>query len=366
VSETDAYLAAGVDYAVLDAAKRRALSAAAATSLNPSRLGAVLDDSSRGEPAVVISVGDVHLGFVLECLGTKSAIAFALETETEEDHWAAVGYDTVAAAVNDCCCVGALPFVVNAYFATGAATFYTGTRHASLVAGFAAACTDAGAAWGGGESPTLSGVIAEDAIDLAAAAVGRIPDGVAPITGAALSAGDEIVLVASTGLHANGASLVRRVAELLPYGYRTALSDGESFGAAALRPSALYVRVVESLFANEIPVHYLSHITGHGLRKLMRANRNFTYRIEALPAVPEVLAFLAEAAELLPHEAYGTLNMGAGFAIYVAAGAGARVVELCAELGLDATLAGRVEDGPRAVVLEPAGVSYTADDLDLR
>src|ERR1019366_1820536 len=92
-------------------------------------------DGSRGEPAVVVSLGGRHLGFVLECLGTKSMIANSYLGSTGVDRFAALGYDTVAAVVNDCCCVGALPFVVNAYFATGAASFYLGSRHASLVAG---------------------------------------------------------------------------------------------------------------------------------------------------------------------------------------------------------------------------------------
>ncbi len=360
------YERAGVDYEVLDAAKRIALAAAGATSQNAARLGALTLDASRGEPAVVIDLGGVHLGFVLECLGTKSMIATELLERSGIDRFDAIGIDTVAAVVNDCCCVGALPFVVNAYFATGAAAFYLGPRHASLVRGFREGCDIAGASWGGGESPTLSGLVAEQAIDLAGSAVGLIPAGTAPLLGEMLSPGDEIVLVSSSGLHANGASLVRAVAAGLADGLATVLPSGRSFGEAVLDPSLIYVPLVEALLAAALPLHYLSHITGHGLRKVMRANRALRYHLHTLPEVPEVLAYLVTQAGLDEREAYGTLNMGAGFAIYVAAGSGTQVVEIAASLGFTALVAGTVEAGPREVVIEPIGVTFASEELELR
>ncbi len=360
------YEQAGVDYEVLDAAKRIALRAAGTTSQNAARLGATVIDASRGEPAVVVSLGEVHLGFVLECLGTKSMIASKYLEEANVNRFDAIGYDTVAAIVNDCCCVGALPFVVNAYFATGAASFYAGTRHAQLVAGFQRGCDDAGAAWGGGESPTLAGLVDPNEIDLAGSAVGLVPPGSAPILGDRLVHGDEIVFIGSSGLHANGASLVRSVADELADGLATELPSGRTFGDAVLDPSVIYVGLVEALLRESVDVHYLSHITGHGLRKVMRASADLCYRIHTLPEVPEVLAFLVEQAQLSPHEAYGTLNMGVGFAVYVAKGEGDRVVRLAVDAGLSAVVAGQVEDGPREVILEPLGVVFAGEELELR
>ncbi|MCU1494481.1 MAG: Phosphoribosylformylglycinamidine cyclo-ligase [Acidimicrobiaceae bacterium] len=366
MSGPSAYERAGVDYDTLDAAKRTALAAALSTTSFPLARGARLDDASRGEPAVVVEVGGVTLGFVLECLGTKSTIARAYEELSGVDRFDAIGYDTVAAVVNDCCCVGALPFVVNAYFATGSASWYAGSRHASLVAGWRRACADSGAAWGGGESPTLAGLVATDGIDLAGSAVGRVPDGVAPLLGAALVPGDEIVLVASSGLHANGASLAREVASALPAGLETPLASGRSYGEALLDESVIYVALVDAILERRVPLHYASHITGHGLRKLMRADRELTYRIDRLPAVPEVLAFVASEAGLTERDAYATLNMGSGFALYCGAGSGAGVVEIATELGYVAVVAGAVEHGRRRVVLEPVGVEYASDELELR
>jgi phosphoribosylformylglycinamidine cyclo-ligase len=360
------YEQAGVDYDVLDAAKRDALGQAALTSALATARGATLLDASRGEPATVLEIGGRYLAFVLECLGTKSMIAASYEKLTGVDRFSSIAYDTVGAIVNDCCCVGALPFVVNAYFATGSAQWYGATRHRSLVEGWRRACEDAGAAWGGGESPTLSGLIAPDGIDLAGSAIGLVPEGRQPILGEELGPGDEIVLVASSGLHANGASLVRSAADQLPEGLSTTLASGSTLGEAALQESVLYVSLIEALAASEIALHYASHITGHGWRKLMRADRELSYRLVQLPEVPEVLAFLVEHFSMSPSEAYATFNMGAGFALYVAQGQGEATVELARALGHRALVAGRVETGPREVVIEPLGVHYGAEDLELR
>ena len=153
-----AYGAAGVDYETLDAGKRNALTEALATS--PALLtapgGGRAVDESRGEPAFVFEAGGQTLAFVVEGLGTKSMIARACEDQLGAHGFHAVAYDTVAAIVNDLCCVGAVPLVVNAYFATGASDWYSfADRQAGLLAGWRQACEDAGATWGGGESPAL-------------------------------------------------------------------------------------------------------------------------------------------------------------------------------------------------------------------
>lgn len=365
--ERSAYGAAGVDYATLDAGKRSALTEALATSA--ALLGAPdgrAIDESRGEPAFAFEVGGLTLAFVVEGLGTKSIIARALEGRLGSRGFDSVAYDTVAAIVNDLCCVGAEPLVVNAYFATGASEWYEHTdRLAGLLGGWRRACEDAGATWGGGESPALSGLVASDEIELAGSAVGLVPAGRAPILGEDLAPGDEIVLVASSGLHANGASLARMLAARLPAGYGTRLPSGAELGEALLAPSVIYVPLVRALLHSDVELHYLSHITGHGLLKLMRAKKELGYEIERLPEVPEVLTFLVAQAQMSAPEAYRTFNMGAGFAVYCAAGHGERVVELASGLGLSAHVAGTVRHGPRRVVLSPIGVTYESGDLDL-
>jgi phosphoribosylformylglycinamidine cyclo-ligase len=360
------YRAAGVDYDALDAAKRMAMAKALSTSPLLAAHGAGALDASRGEPAFAFELGGRTLAFVVEGLGTKSIIARHVLEEQGSNRFADVAYDTVAAVVNDLACLGALPLVVNAYFATGSSEWYrSGERAAALLEGWRQACVDAGCAWGGGESPSLPGLLDEREIELAGAAVGAVPEGRSPILGERLEPGDEIVLVASSGLHANGASLARMIAGRLSEGYATPLADGRTLGEALLDPSVMYVPLVAALLEAGVELSYISHITGHGLLKLMRPARPLTYRIERLPVVPVVLAYLAAEAGLDPEAAYSTFNMGAGYALYCRAGQGAEVVRLAAGLGLDAMVAGRVEEGPRQVLLEPVGVRFASERLEL-
>jgi phosphoribosylformylglycinamidine cyclo-ligase len=360
------YRDAGVDYDALDAGKRLAIAKALSTSgLLAARGGRALD-ASRGEPAFVFELDGRSFAFVVEGLGTKSIVARQVLEEQGVNRFADVAYDTVAAILNDLCCVGALPLVVNAYFATGASDWYRDAeRAAALLEGWRRACDDAGCAWGGGESPSLPGLVDERDIELAGAAVGAVPHGRSPILGDELAAGDEIVLVASSGLHANGASLARLVAGRLADGWATRLPGGATLGEALLEPSTMYVPLVAAALERGARLTYISHVTGHGLLKLMRPPKALTYRIERLPEVPQVLAFLVEQAGLNAHAAYSTFNMGSGYALYCPAGDGEQLVGLAAELGVPALVAGRVEQGPRQVLLEPLGVRFEDAELEL-
>jgi phosphoribosylformylglycinamidine cyclo-ligase len=360
------YRAAGVDYDALDAGKRLAMAKALSTSPLLADRGGRAIDASRGEPAFVFELEGKSFAFVVEGLGTKSIIARHVLEAQGTNHFADVAYDTVAAILNDLCCVGALPLVVNAYFATGASEWYLELdRAGALLEGWRRACADAGCVWGGGESPSLPGLLAEQDIELAGAAIGAVPDGRSALLGEELGPGDEIVLVASSGLHANGASLARLVAGRLQEGYATELPGGATLGAALLEPSLMYVGLVAALLQAEVELTYISHVTGHGLLKLMRPAKALTYRIERLLPVPPVLAFLSEQAAMDAQAAYSTFNMGAGYALYCAAGSGEQIVAVAASLGLQAIVAGKVEMGPRQVILEPVGVQFDGSRLEL-
>lgn len=362
----DSYASSGVDYDVLDRTKRAAGAAAAASAHLLAGHGGREFPASRGQSAYVFEVGGQTLAFVLECLGTKSLIALAYQQQTGVNRWADIARTTVAAVVNDLATVGALPMVVNAYFATGSDDWF-GIPDAmdELVAGWAAACAESGAVWGGGETPTLRGLITEGAIELAGSSVGQVPAGRAPILGQDLRAGDEIVLIASSGLHDNGASLARTVASRLPEGWATPLPSGRHLGAALLDPTFNYVPLVRALLAADLPITYLAHITGHGWRKIMRAEQDLHYVIEALPPVPEVLTSLVSHAGLAPTEAYATFNMGAGYAVFCRPEATGTVLDTARTAGYNAHLAGRAEPGDRAVTLTPLSITYPADTLHL-
>ncbi|MEJ7797324.1 MAG: AIR synthase-related protein [Solirubrobacteraceae bacterium] len=356
----------GIDYDVLDASKRDAIGFAQSTSQLLEVHGGRAVEASRGASAFVLELAGQHLAFVIEGLGTKSIISRRWWEVAGEDRFADVGVDAVGAIVNDVCSVGALPIVINAYFATGRSDWHADTHGLrSLLQGWRRGCELSEATWGGGESPALPDLVAADDIELAGSAIGLVPAEWGPILGDELRSGDAIVLVESSGLHANGASLARSVADELPDGLLTAMPSGRRFGDALLDPSVIYVPLVAELRRRAIRPSYLSHITGHGMRKLMRAPVDLTYVIEDLPPVPEVLSFLVEHAGIDQREAYATFNMGAGFAVYVAAEHAQDVIDAAAARGMRAAVGGHVEAGRRSVELARPGLQYLGSELDL-
>jgi phosphoribosylformylglycinamidine cyclo-ligase len=360
------YTKAGIDYDVLDESKRAAIRNAAATSPLISLHGGKVIEESRGASAFVLELGGQQLAFVVECLGTKSILARNWLEETGEDRFADIAIDGVAAIVNDVASVGALPVVVNAYFATGGSDWHAGnTSIQSLLEGWRRGCELAQAVWGGGESPALPGLVSPNDVEIAGSSIGAIPPEWGPLLGDDLRAGHAIVLIDSSGLHANGASLARSVASKLPDGLRTEMPDGTAFGDALLTPSVIYVPLVAELRKRAIKPAYLAHITGHGMRKLMRATADLVYVIDELPPVPPVLEFLADQAGMSERDAYGTFNMGAGWAVYVDPVSATEVVEAAAACGMTARIAGHVEQGERAVELSPLGISYSGTELEL-
>jgi phosphoribosylformylglycinamidine cyclo-ligase len=361
------YKQAGVDYTRIDPLKILAQQAAAATAGNLARHGLVEVAASRGESAYVVDCGEFHLASITECLGTKALVADAMRAVTGRSYYDLIAQDTLAMAVNDIITVGATPVSVHAYWAAGGSDWFADEARArDLVAGWKAACDRCGVAWGGGETPALAGVVEAGRIDLAASCVGVVRPKSRLTLGERLAAGDAIVLVESSGIHANGVSLARKLAERLADGYATRLPGGALFGEALLAPTLLYPPLTEALAAAGIIPHYCANITGHGWRKLMRHPAEFTYRIRTLPPVPEVLHFIQRQAGIDDQEAYGTLNMGAGFALYVAAADAGKTVDVARRTGLKAWIAGDVEAGSKQVLIEPLGLRYSAADLHVR
>ena len=171
------------------------------------------------------------------------------------------------------------------------------------------------------------------------------------------------------GIHANGLSLSRQLATRLPRGYLTPLRSSAvplSYGEALLEPTVLYSPITEALFKAGVRVHYAVNITGHGWRKLMRHRADFTYRIAALPEVPAVLSFIQTEAGLDDREAYGTFNMGAGFALFVDRADAERTAAIARKSGVDAWVAGAVEERTSGLVIEPLGIEYAGDELGVR
>jgi phosphoribosylformylglycinamidine cyclo-ligase len=361
------YAAAGVDYGTLDASKILAQKAARATAVNLGLHGAAEIEASRGESAYLVEVGDMLIASITECLGTKVLVADAVRAFSGRSHYDTIAQDTIAMAVNDLITVGATPLSSHAYWSAGSSDWFADQkRMQDLIRGWQGACDVCGMAWGGGETPALGGVVEANRIDLAASCVGIVKGKDRLMLGERLAAGDAIVLLASSGIHANGISLARKLAETLPDGYRTPVGDGRSFGESLLDPTALYVPLTERLFALGVRPHYAVNITGHGWRKLMRHPAELRYAIRSVPPVPPVLDFLRSRGGMSDRDAYGTFNMGAGFALFVARGDVAKTLAAAEDVGLAAWHAGGVEAGAKSVVIEPLGVQYQAADLHLR
>jgi len=361
------YKASGVDYGQVDPLKLSAQRAALETGVHLAVHGFSEVAASRGESAYVVDAGEFYLASLTECLGTKALLADAMRPITGRTHYADLAQDTVAMAVNDVITVGATPIAVHAYWAAGGSDWFADLERAGdLVRGWKAACDSCRVSWGGGETPALSGVVTPGTIDLAASCVGVVRPKSRLTLGDRLAPGDAIVLLASSGLHANGVSLARKLADRLPRGLATSLPDGRPYGEALLVPTTLYPPVTEAIFAAGVVPHYAANVTGHGWRKLMRHPGAFTYRIRTVPPVPPVLRFVQAQAGIDDREAYGTFNMGAGFALYVRAVDCEAVIGAARAQGIEAWVAGAVEPGEKRVVIEPLGIEYRASDLNVR
>jgi len=366
-SATLSYEQAGVNYDLIDPLKVAAQRAAAATGAHLAHHGFTEVAASRGESAYVVDVGPFYIASIVECLGSKALVADEMKQLTGKSYYDSIAQDTIAMAINDLITVGATPLVVQAYWAAGGSDWFSDAQRAqALVAGWKRACDTCKVAWGGGETPALAGIVADGRIDLAASCTGLINPKERLSVGDKLAPGDAIVLLASSGIHANGLSLARKLVERLPKGYLTEVEPGLTYGEALLAPTVLYSPVTEALYAAGITPHYCANITGHGWRKLLRHPAAHTYRIHSVPPVTPVLKFIQAHAKQDDKEAYSTLNMGSGFALFVRAEDAQRTVEIAKSQGIDAIVAGQIEAGPKKLVIEPLNIEFGDDALQLR
>jgi phosphoribosylformylglycinamidine cyclo-ligase len=355
-----------VDYSVADPAKVLAQKEGLATTKNLP-YGFTEVPGTRGESAYVFDMGDMYGALVQEGLGTKSLIAQSIYADTGKSFFADIAQDTVATFVNDLVSVGATPVVTNAYWSSSSYQWLADHQLTEdFITGWRAACDLAKITWGGGETQSLKGVVVDGALELAGCAFGVIKDKSRLVSESKLRAGDAIVLVESSGVHANGISLIRELATKLPDGYATKLSDGSLYGEAALIPTHIYAELVRSLQDAGLDIHYLSNITGHGWRKLMRATAEFTYEMTYVPHVHELFNFIARQTGNDEAEMYGNYNMGAGYAVYLPAGQADEVVKLAGECGMKAWVAGTVKKGPKQVVIGPKNITFGGDSLEVR
>jgi phosphoribosylformylglycinamidine cyclo-ligase len=318
-----------------------------------------------GESAVAIELkdADYYLAFNVEGLGTKNLIADAMYADPRGGklgYFENIGKDNVAMSTNDLSSIGADPFVYGDIISTNNSDWFgEGDGKAqALLEGFRRASEEIGMAIPCGETPSLKGVIAPGAIDLAGASVGLIRPKKRLTVGQDLRDGDVIFGLAASGIHSNGISLIRNIAEGLPEGYFTKLPEsGKILGEALLIPTTLYSRLLSDIL-DAAEVHYMQPITGHGWSKIMRNRKPFAYEINNVPLPPEEFRFLQEKAKLSDREAYYTWNMGVGYALMAPKESGSAIIKTCARHKIACWELGTVRNGDKKVSIKPKNIVF--------
>ncbi|MCD7842375.1 MAG: phosphoribosylformylglycinamidine cyclo-ligase [Lachnospiraceae bacterium] len=244
-------------------------------------------------------------------VGTKLKLAFLLDKHDT------IGIDCVAMCVNDIACAGGEPLFFLDYIACG--KNYP-EKIAAIVSGVAEGCAQAGAALIGGETAEHPGLMPEDEYDLAGYAVGVV-DEKDLITGADVKDGDVILGIASSGVHSNGFSLVRKVFPMEKEALETYYDElGGTLGETLLTPTRIYVKALRSVKEAGVRVKACSHITGGGfyenVPRMLPEGMKAVIRKDSYP-VPAIFGLLAKKGEIDEHMMYNTYNMGIGMAVAV-------------------------------------------------
>lgn len=355
-----------VNYDLSDPAKILAQKEGKATAKNMP-FGFSELEGTRGESAYVFDMVSMYGALVQEGLGTKSVVAQSVYKSTGKSFFAAIAQDTVAAIINDLVSVGATPVALNAYWSSSSYDWLSDVGLTTdFIKGWRKACDKAKVTWGGGETQSLPGIVESSALEFAGCGFGVIKPKSNLIQDKNLRAGDVILLLESSGIHANGISMVREIAAKLEEGYQTKLGDGLTFGEAILSPTILYAEVLQQFSQHKLDIHYLSNITGHGWRKLMRGTPEFTYVIEQMPAPQPIFEFIQYHSGNSLREMYANYNMGAGYAVYLPEKDAIKAQEIARKLKIKSWVAGSVKKGSKKIVIKPLNLTFNGNTLRVR
>ena len=278
-------------------------------------------------------------------VGTKLKLAFVL------DRHDTIGIDCVAMCVNDIACAGGEPLFFLDYIACGK---NFPEKIASIVKGVAEGCVQSEAALIGGETAEHPDLMPEEEYDLAGFAVG-IVDEKDMITGADIVPGDVLIGMASSGVHSNGFSLVRKVFEMTKESLNTHYDElGTTLGEALLAPTRIYVKALKAVKAAGVRVKGASHITGGGfyenIPRMLPEGVCAVVRKDSYE-IPPIFRLLQEKGGIEEKMMYNTYNMGLGMVVAVAAADVERTLAALREAGEKACVVGSVEAGEKGVRL---------------
>lgn len=279
-------------------------------------------------------------------VGTKIKLAFLMDKHDT------VGIDCVAMCINDVACAGGEPLFFLDYIACG--KNYP-EKIAAIVSGVAEGCKQAGAALIGGETAEHPGLMPEDEYDLAGFAVGVV-DKKNLITGENIQAGDILIGIASSGVHSNGFSLIRKVFEMTGESLGTYYDElGATLGETLLTPTRIYVKAMKFVRDAGVTVKGCSHITGGGfyenIPRMLPEGVTAVVHKESYP-VPPIFKLLQRKGNLEEKMMYNTYNMGLGMVLAVDKADADKTVKAIKAAGEDAYVVGEVKAGDKGVCLE--------------
>jgi phosphoribosylformylglycinamidine cyclo-ligase len=278
-------------------------------------------------------------------VGTKIKLAFILDKHDT------IGIDCVAMCVNDIACAGGEPLFFLDYIACG--KNYP-EKIATIVSGVAEGCKQAGCALIGGETAEHPGLMPEEDYDLAGFAVGVV-DEKDIITGANLKADDVLIGMASSGVHSNGFSLVRKIFRMNEETLNTYIDElGTTLGEALLVPTRIYVKALKSVKDAGVRVKACSHITGGGfyenIPRMLPEGKHAVIEKNSYP-IPPIFSMMAREGNVEEHMMYNTYNMGLGMVVAVDPADVDKTMEAIRAAGETPYVVGKITDGEKGVTL---------------
>ena len=278
-------------------------------------------------------------------VGTKLKLAFLMDKHDT------IGIDCVAMCVNDIACAGGEPLFFLDYIACG--KNYP-EKIAAIVSGVAEGCKQSDAALIGGETAEHPGLMPEDEYDLAGFAVGVV-DEKDIITGADVKAGDVLIGMASSGVHSNGFSLVRKIFEMTKESLDTYYDElGKTLGEALLAPTRIYVKALRSIKEAGVRIKACSHITGGGfyenVPRMLPEGKQAVIRKDSYE-VPSIFKLMAKKGQVEEKMMYNTYNMGLGMVLAVDPADVDKTMDAIRAAGDTPYVVGKIEDGEKGVTL---------------
>ena len=278
-------------------------------------------------------------------VGTKIKLAFIM------DRHDTVGIDCVAMCVNDIVCAGGEPLFFLDYIACGK---NHPEKVASIVKGVAEGCKMAGAALIGGETAEHPGLMPEEEYDLAGFAVGVV-DEKDLIDGKNIKSGDVILGIASSGVHSNGFSLIRKIFVMTTESLNTYYDElGKTLGEALIEPTKIYVKALKNVKEAGVVIKGCSHITGGGfyenIPRMLPDGVTAVIEKGSYP-IPPIFELMRKEGNLEEKVMYNTYNMGLGMVLAVAPEIAQKAIEAIEAAGDKAYVVGKIQDGEKGVIL---------------